>query len=61
MKRVIRTPAVRKASATRAPPTANKIIRSPLARRDLIDIWQFIADDNETAADRQLDRIENSG
>jgi toxin ParE1/3/4 len=37
---------------------ATRIARSPLARLDLIDIWQFIADDNEAAADRLLDRIE---
>lgn len=36
----------------------NRIRRSPQARRDLIEIWQFIADDSETAADRFLDRIE---
>ncbi|PPQ33205.1 plasmid stabilization protein [Rhodoblastus sphagnicola] len=37
---------------------ANRLLRSPLARLDLIDIWQFIADDNERAADGLLDKIE---
>ncbi len=36
------------------------IFRTPLARLDLIEIWQFIADDNETAADRLLDRFETT-
>lgn len=27
------------------------------AKADLIDIWQYIAQDNEAAADRMLDRI----
>jgi toxin ParE1/3/4 len=34
------------------------IVRSARAEEDLIAIWQHIADDSETAADRQLDRIE---
>lgn len=38
----------------------NDIIRTPRARLDLIEIWQFIADDNPSAADRLLDRIENA-
>lgn len=37
---------------------ARRILRSPRARLDLIDIWTFIADDNEPAADALLDRIE---
>lgn len=37
-----------------------KITRTSRARLDLIEIWQFIADDNETAADRFLDRIEEA-
>jgi toxin ParE1/3/4 len=39
---------------------ANRVFRSPLARLDLIEIWQFIADDNEPAADRFLDRIDQA-
>jgi len=35
-----------------------EILRRPQARLDLIDIWNYIADDNEAAADRLLDRIE---
>ena len=35
-----------------------EILRRPQARLDLIDIWNYIADDNEAAADRMLDRIE---
>lgn len=38
----------------------NRIVRSPKARRDLIQIWQFIADDSVAAADRFLDRIEKT-
>ena len=34
-----------------------EILRRPQARLDLIDIWNYIADDNEAAADRMLDRI----
>jgi toxin ParE1/3/4 len=34
-----------------------EILRRPQARLDLIDIWNYIADDNEAAADRLLDRI----
>lgn len=33
------------------------VVRHPLARRDLLEIWNFVADDNE-AADGVLDRIE---
>ena len=36
-----------------------EILRRPQARLDLIDIWNYIADDNEAAADRMLDRIES--
>lgn len=36
------------------------ITRRPAARRDLIDIWLYIADDNEAAADRFLDRIQTA-
>ena len=39
---------------------ANRARRLPAARRDLIGIWRFIADDNEAAADRLLARIEQS-
>jgi toxin ParE1/3/4 len=34
-----------------------EILQRPQARLDLIDIWNYIADDNEAAADRMLDRI----
>jgi toxin ParE1/3/4 len=33
------------------------IILDLAAKADLIDIWQYIADDNPDAADRMLDRI----
>ena len=36
---------------------AREIVRRPQARLDLIEIWEFIADDSEAAADRMLDRI----
>ena len=35
-----------------------EILRRPQARLDLIYIWSYIADDNEAAADRMLDRFE---
>lgn len=35
-----------------------EILRKPRARLDLIEIWRFIADDSEAAADRTLDRFE---
>lgn len=37
---------------------APKVLRSPRARLDLIDIATFVAADNPTAADRLLDRFE---
>ena len=36
---------------------ARRIARTPRASLDLIEIWTFIADDNEKAADRLIDRI----
>lgn len=38
----------------------NRIVRSPRARIDLIEIWSFIADDSEVEADTFLDRIEHT-
>ena len=38
---------------------AHEIVRRPQAKLDLIEIWGFIADDNEAAADRMLDRIDD--
>jgi toxin ParE1/3/4 len=37
---------------------AREIVRRPQARVDLIEIWGFIADDSEAAADQMLDRID---
>jgi toxin ParE1/3/4 len=34
-----------------------RIVRSPAAREDLIDVWATIAAENRAAADRLLDRI----
>lgn len=39
---------------------ANEILRRPQARLDLIEIWSYIADDNEAAADRMLDRFDQT-
>ena len=39
---------------------ARRVIQRPQAERDLIEIWQFIADDNEPAADRLLDRFDRA-
>ena len=35
----------------------SRIVLDQAAEADLIEIWQFIAGDNPTAADRMLDRI----
>ena len=35
-----------------------KVTRRPLAREDLTEIWSYIAEDNEGAADGVLDRID---
>jgi toxin ParE1/3/4 len=37
---------------------AREIVRRPQAHLDLIEIWGFIAQDSEPAADRMLDRID---
>ncbi|MBL0933896.1 MAG: type II toxin-antitoxin system RelE/ParE family toxin [Rhizobiaceae bacterium] len=34
-----------------------RLLRTPAAERDLIDIWTYIATDNPDAADRLLDAI----
>ncbi len=34
------------------------VIRSPEAAEDLLEIWQYIADDNEAAADKLLNEID---
>ena len=39
---------------------ARSIRRTPQAERDLVEIWQYIADDDESAADRTLDRFERA-
>jgi len=36
------------------------VARTPQAREDLVEIWNFIADDSESAADRVLDRIDGA-
>lgn len=35
-----------------------EVLRTPQARLDLCDIWEYIAEDNVTAADRLLDEID---
>ncbi|MGH9831991.1 MAG: type II toxin-antitoxin system RelE/ParE family toxin [Blastocatellia bacterium] len=37
-----------------------KVIRSPEAAEDLLEIWQYTADDNEAAADKLLDEIDRA-
>jgi toxin ParE1/3/4 len=39
---------------------ASRVRRTPLAERDLEDIWFFVAQDNPDAADRLLERIDES-
>lgn len=35
-----------------------KVVRRPRAQGDILEIWLFVARDNEPAADRLLDRID---
>jgi len=37
-----------------------RVEHRPRARADLLDIWLYIADDNEEAADRTLSRIDTA-
>jgi len=37
---------------------ALRILRTPAAEQDLVDIWRYIAEDNEQAAGRVLDRFD---
>ena len=39
---------------------ALRVRRSPRARADLLQLWRFIAEDNEIAADGVIDRIEQA-
>ena len=34
-----------------------RVLRKPLARTDLLDIWNYVADDSPAKADRLLDAI----
>lgn len=36
-----------------------KIVRTPRARSDLIEIWTYVADDNEASADQLLWRFDS--
>lgn len=40
-------------------PHVGDIVRRPRARQDLLDLWDYMADENETAADGVLDRVES--
>ena len=35
-----------------------KVVKSPVAKRDLLEIWEYIADDNLEAANRVLKQID---
>lgn len=35
-----------------------RVVRTALAENDLLDIWLYIAQDNITAADRMVERLE---
>ena len=37
-----------------------RLLRTERARQDLIDIWLYVADNDPTAADGVLDRIDNA-
>jgi plasmid stabilization system protein ParE len=41
-------------------PQPRRLVRTRRARQDLVEIWQYIAADNPTAADALLDRIDES-
>lgn len=41
-------------------PHVGEVVRRPRARRDLLDLWDYIANDDEMAADGFLDRIEGA-
>ena len=34
-----------------------RVTRRPLAEADILEIWDYIADDNPAAADRWVDRL----
>jgi plasmid stabilization system protein ParE len=34
-----------------------RVLRKPLARADLLDIWNYVADESPAKADRLLDTI----
>ena len=38
----------------------SRIIRSPAAETDAVDIWSYIVRDNPAAADQLLDRIDQT-
>ena len=38
--------------------TTGRLVRTPQAEQDLIEIWQYIARENEAAANRVLDQLE---
>ena len=35
-----------------------QVTRRPLAETDILEIWDYIADDNPAAADRWVDRLD---
>jgi len=35
-----------------------RVIRRPLAETDIVEIWDYIADDSHAAADRWVDRVD---
>ncbi|MEN8150936.1 MAG: type II toxin-antitoxin system RelE/ParE family toxin [Planctomycetota bacterium] len=37
-----------------------KVVLSATAERDLIEVWRYVSVDNESAADRLIDRIEQA-
>lgn len=37
----------------------SKVHRTPQAQSDLLDVWLYIAADNEAAADKLLDRVDH--
>jgi toxin ParE1/3/4 len=39
---------------------SGRIVRTPRAEEDLLDIWGYIAQDSPAAADRLLDRIDRA-
>ena len=41
-------------------PTVATVVRRPLAALDILDVWDYIADDDTGAADRWVDELDTT-